>query len=173
VVASLLGASGSWGSSWAPRNTAKAAKLWVRHVDAAHTARRALGENRYLEVRYEDLHSDGVAVLQKVFRFLGPAVDVPMLEQFLSENSANSLRSGKGTPIPVGGAFGGAAGAYVREPDGFIGNATAGVWRQKLSPGQRAIVWWVAGRTMAELGISPARGGRDAHDPSRSQALSC
>jgi hypothetical protein len=154
VVASLLGAAGSWGSAWAPRNTAKAATLWVRHVRSAREAGRILGEQRYLEVRYEELHQDGVRVLQQVFRFLDLSTTVPTLERSLSENSAEALRSGRGTPIPVAGAFGGATGGYVREPEGFIGQARAGVWKQQLSLAQQAIVWWVAGRTMAEAGHS-------------------
>jgi hypothetical protein len=162
VVASMLAAAGSWGRAWAPHNTAKAATLWMRHVRSAREAGRSLGQHCYIEVHYEDLHGDGVRVLQNLFDFLGLPTDVPALEWSLSSNSAEVLRSGGGTPIPVGGAFGRASGGHVREPAGFVGEARAGVWKQKLSMAQQAIVWWVAGRTMAEVGGSEANHRRTA-----------
>jgi hypothetical protein len=154
VVASLLEAAGSWGSGWAPGSARDAAALWVEHVRAARTAGLALGGRRYLEVRYEELHGDGVRVLEQLFEFLELPADRSTLEQYLSANRAEVLLSGGGTPIPVGGEFGDATGGYVREPPGFVGAARAGGWKQRLSFRQRAGVWQVAGRLMVELGYS-------------------
>src|SRR5207249_10186807 len=57
TVASLLGASRSWGGGWAPRQANQAAGTWVNHVQAARQAQRILSASQFFEVRYEALHT--------------------------------------------------------------------------------------------------------------------
>lgn len=152
VVVSLLTAAGSWGQGWAPERTARAALLWERHVRSARTAGRALGARRYHEVHYEELARDGAPTLERLFDFVGLPVERTAIERWLEDNRADAVRAGGGTPIPLGGAFGGATGGVVREPDGFMGPARVGAWRGTLSLAQRAVVWHFAGRTMREAG---------------------
>src|SRR5579859_4394270 len=49
TVASLLGASRSWGRAWAPRQARQAAWTWVNHVQAARQAQRALSPDLFFE----------------------------------------------------------------------------------------------------------------------------
>jgi hypothetical protein len=145
VVASLVGAAASWGRSWAPRSTARAATLWVRHVESAVKAGRMLTDEQYTEVRYEDLQKDGSQALSRLFRFIGVESPPDLVESALFNNSAEAHRSGGGTPIPLGGIFAG-EGGQVEEPRGFIGEARVGGWNRRLSPVQRAIVWAIVSR---------------------------
>lgn len=152
VVASLRAAATSWGSGWATRSTARAAVWWTRHVRAARQAGMRMGSDRYLEVRYEDLHRDGTRELRRVFHFLGLTADDAMLTRVLDDNRAANLRAGGGTPIPVGGMFRRTVGGQVREPDGFVGQARVGAGIQTLSRTQRAIVRIIAGPVMKDTG---------------------
>jgi LPS sulfotransferase NodH len=152
VVASLVRAGESWGSDWASTSTVRAAAMWVRHVRAARRAGALLGAERYFEVRYEDLHTDGVGTLGSVLDYLHLSAGRTHLSYVLEANSTDALRNGNGTPIPLGGAFGGTGGATVREPDGFIGEARVGRGLVNLSITQRTMVRAVAGREMAAAG---------------------
>lgn len=49
-----------------------AAADWVSHVETGRRIGRELGPGRYLEIRYEHLMSDPVAVLSQVMLFAGP-----------------------------------------------------------------------------------------------------
>jgi hypothetical protein len=161
VVASVREAARSWGNRWATRSTLRAAMWWRRHVRSARLAGSRMGSDRYLEVRYEDLHRDGVGELRRVFRFLDLDADDATLSRFLYDNRVEALRSGGGTPIPVGGMFARGGNTHVREPEGFVGQARVGTGIQKLSRIQRAIVWMVAGGTRAVAGYPGPRTPED------------
>lgn len=46
-------------------------KVWIGHVDMAHSFGSSVGNHAYLEVRYENLIEDDVGVAEDVFAFLG------------------------------------------------------------------------------------------------------
>ncbi len=152
TVASLLGASRSWGSSWAPGNASRAASMWVSHVQAARDAARTLPPWQFHEVKYEDLHSAGSQVLAGVMEWLGIEWSADEIARALDHNRPDRAKSGGGTPIPLGGAFGAASGPVVREPEGFVRKAHAGTWREDLTPVDRLRVWRVARHLMVETG---------------------
>jgi hypothetical protein len=52
-------------------HAATAAKVWARQVAGGREAGRALGDERYLELRYEDLLEDGPGEIRRVCAFLG------------------------------------------------------------------------------------------------------
>jgi hypothetical protein len=52
-------------------HAATAAKVWARQVAGGRAAGRALGDARYLELRYEDLLEDGPGEIRRVCAFLG------------------------------------------------------------------------------------------------------
>jgi LPS sulfotransferase NodH len=91
VAASLLAASGSWGTRWAPRDPSSAARVWRSHVRDAERA-AAFGD-RYLAVRYEDLRRDPVAELQRVLSFLGVSATEEHVEA-LTESSGGEVLAG-------------------------------------------------------------------------------
>lgn len=64
-----------------PRTVAKAAQLWGRRVSAGIREGRALGPERYIEIRNEDLARDTEAEVNKVCSFLGIAADPAMFDE--------------------------------------------------------------------------------------------
>jgi hypothetical protein len=69
VVASMLDIRSSWGSTWAPRDTADAARTWSTHVLGARRA-RDLAPNAYHEIDYEDLRRQPAQTVDQLSRFL-------------------------------------------------------------------------------------------------------
>lgn len=155
VAASLLRASASWGSEWAPTNAPRAAILWRRHVQAARRVGQDLPPDRYYEVRYEDLHRDGASTLMGVFAFLGLPVDRTDVEVYLRRNRVDAARRGEGTPIPLRGQFGSKEIEEVREPEGFIHQGHPGSGARELSWIQRLLISYFAGSVMKDLGYLP------------------
>jgi hypothetical protein len=152
TVASLIGASHSWGSRWAPRSARVAIKMWTSHIRAAQAAATHLDPAQFHQVRYEALHTDGRRELRHLADWLGLEWGNSELEQALESNRPEAARRGGGTDIPLGGAFGDASGPVVKEPEGFIRRAQAGTWREDLSLVQRTWVWRLGRNTMAEVG---------------------
>jgi hypothetical protein len=158
VVASLLAASRSWGSTWAPSTSLRAARLWTAHAVAVREARAVVPAQRWLQVRFEDLYRDTAATLASACRFLGFQWDSEGIARAVALNSVDQLRQGHGTPIPVSGTFANDRNRVV-EPEGFVRGAGPDAWADELSPRQRLIVRLVAGAEMEALGYGrPARG---------------
>jgi hypothetical protein len=155
TVASLLGASQTWGAGWAPRRARAAAQMWVEHVQAVRQA--GLPASKLCEVRYEDLHTDGARVLAAVTGWLGLDWTQAEVDAALEANRPDVARAGGGTPIPLGGEFGSRSGSVVREPKGFVRKAQVGSWQQDLSRLDQLQVWRVARTTMAEVGYPWSR----------------
>jgi hypothetical protein len=152
TVASLLGASRSWGRGWAPRQARQAASTWVSHVQAARQAQAVLPAQQFFEVRYEALHTDGPRVLRSLVDWLGVAWSDDEISAALQRNNPSAARSGRGTPIPLGGEFANSVGSVVKEPEGFVRQARAGAWRTDLTMLDKLGVWRVARATMTEVG---------------------
>jgi hypothetical protein len=152
TVASLLSASRSWGAQWAPRTARGATVMWNQHVQAARVAAGRLPPAQFHEVRYERLHVDGQHVLRNLIDWLGLGWSVADLDAALAKNRPDQARRGSGTDIPLGGTFGEQSGAVVHEPPGFVRKAQTGSWHEDLSLLQRAWVWHVGRRTMADVG---------------------
>ncbi len=55
---------------WGPNNVAGAARWWATRVAAGRRGGDALGPDRYLEVRYEELVADPEAALRRICRFV-------------------------------------------------------------------------------------------------------
>jgi hypothetical protein len=154
TVASLLGASRSWGRAWAPRQAGQAAGTWVSHVRAASAAQRSLPAQQFFEVRYESLHADGPRVLRQLVDWLGESWTDAEIRAAVEKNSPRAARAGQGTPIPLSGEFASAFGPVVKEPEGFIRKAQAGTWREDLTAFDKLEVWRVAHTTMAANGYA-------------------
>jgi hypothetical protein len=66
--------------SFGPKTISKSAHLWRKRVAAGLRDGRALGDKRYMELRYEDLVEDPEARLSHLCAFLGISFDPVMLE---------------------------------------------------------------------------------------------
>ncbi len=151
VVASLLNASQSWAQHWAPSDSRKAARMWVKHVKAVRDGSRKLTKDQFLEVRYEDLLMSTPQVLRRTTGFLNLAWSDEDMMKAIEQNSAEVARRTGGTEIAVGGET-------ARVPDDIrkqppkIRKARAGSWKEDLSFTDKFRVWRVTRRTMDEVG---------------------
>lgn len=152
VCASLLAANKAWGKQWAPGSARDAASMWVSHVQAARAAGTRMPNNRYREVRYEELQKSPAATLNSLAKFLNLDWSIGEIEAAIEINSASQARLGGGTQIPLAGEARKRSGSVVKEPEGFIRQATAGSWKTDLSKMTKFQVWLVSRRLMNELG---------------------
>ena len=110
-------------------NTYQAAAYWKHYVEAGCEYGRALGPDRYIEIRYEDLLADPKRTMIRICTFLREAYAESMV------HFDKSRQPGK-TPLlqrPV-------------QPD------NAGKWRSKMTRAQIRIFESAAGDTLTRLG---------------------
>lgn len=125
VVRSLLA------QRWGPEDVAEAAQEWRAAVQAARAG--AADSNRYLEVRYEDLHADPLNRIAGLYRWLELPVDDAVLERALVEAKVELNLDPAQTP------------------------AGAGKWRAAFTPEQLAAFEEVAGDVLDDLGYPRAQ----------------
>ncbi len=150
VVASLQSAARSWGSHWASASVKKSAQLWKETVEGA---RRASTNDRYTEVRYEDLRAGDPEPLRRAFARCGLDLTREQCADLINEYSLERMASGAATsPIARGGAVGRRQGT---EPAGFYGKGKVGGWAESWSTNDRLLFDAVAGDLLVELGYEP------------------
>ena len=123
VVRSLLA------QQWGPENVADGAREWRAAIE---TARAGAHLDRYLEVRYEDLHADPAPRISGLYHWLGLPVDDAILERALAEAKVERNLDPRGTP------------------------AGSGKWRTVFTPEDLAAFDEVAGDPLYELGYERA-----------------
>jgi LPS sulfotransferase NodH len=140
VAVSLRAASQGWGRLWAPAVIESAASLWKSSVIEARKARDYGG--RYMEVRYEELLSEGIQVLKSVFEFLSVPIDLEDLTSIFNEHQFERMKEEKkGTNQLIW-------------PDGFFRKGQAGDWQNALKPMKRYVFHEIAGDLLCELGYA-------------------
>jgi hypothetical protein len=140
VAVSLMAASQGWGRPWAPKQVEKAASAWKSLVLAAREARQ-YGE-RYLEVRYEELLTNGVEILRQIFEFIGIRISTENLANIYERHQfENMKRAGTGTH-------------GFSLPKEFFRKGQAGDWRNSLTLGQRYLFDESAGDLLRALGYA-------------------
>lgn len=156
VVASLLSASRSWGARWAPKTAQHAATTWNNYVTGIQQAQNRIPFQQFLEVRYEELHSNPQQVLRMCANFLGLEWSSSELERVIDHNNPQTISErNPGTLIPLGGEV-----AHrlkrtsVDEPKGFIRRAQPGNWHKDLNFLEKYEVWRLCRTMMAKFGYS-------------------
>lgn len=145
VCSSLLAAGRDWGSHWAPRSAYEAANRWNRYVEAARGI-RPRGDDRSLEVRYEDLHADPAAELGRMLDWLGLEHDGDLLARAAEATDISRLREGEGDgPWDL-----------ADEPDGFFRKGESGSWREDLRRSDARLVEHVCREHMDTYGYAPS-----------------
>jgi hypothetical protein len=109
------------------------ARTWRERVQATRSAGAALGSERYLELRYEDLTTDPEAVLRAVCKFLSETYESAMCEP---HKLGQELLRPRGRHAPV------------RQPL----RPNSGRWRREMSPADQRLFTTVAGELLQELG---------------------
>jgi hypothetical protein len=69
---------------WGPKNIIEAADWWQEHVRLGYSMGRMLGDNNYMEVRYEDLVTTTEESLRKICKFINVDFETSMLEYYKS-----------------------------------------------------------------------------------------
>ena len=118
-----------------PKTVGKAARLWSRRVEAGLRDGRALGPERYTEVRYERLVTEPEAQVKELCDFLDLNFDPGMLEY--SERARNAILS-RASAFNV----------HVTERP----NPNVRSWEESMPPGLVEIFEAVAGDILSALG---------------------
>jgi LPS sulfotransferase NodH len=142
VAVSLIAAAQGWGRLWAPKKIKVAASTWKSYVLAAQKARQY--RQRYIEVRYEDLLTNGVQVLRTVFDFIGEPIGAEDVAAIYERHHFKNMKQ---------------VGTGVHDfvlPKEFFRKGQAGDWRNSLSPGERYVFDETAGDLLCALRYSNA-----------------
>jgi len=173
VVASMLAAKKGWGGRWAPRSAHDAAAEWVSAV--TESMRLAEIAEKYIEVRYETLLSEGCAELRRVFEFLDLECSESEAEDVYQRFAFDKLKKNEySRDVFLNPGVAKASGTRdLPEPKGFFRKGIAGGWKTSLSDAQVEEIYWAAGELMHELGYidSPSRPARMPGSVRRQQLL--
>ena len=74
--------------SWGPNDIIAAAEWWNSYVNLARCMGAIIGDDRYMEVRYEDLVQDSENELKRICSFLGEEFSAEMLNYHKSSKSS-------------------------------------------------------------------------------------
>lgn len=162
VASSLIAASATWASGWAPNNALDAARYWRMHLLAGQELIRECPDAT--TIRYEDLELNGPRTLSALFGWLGlPVGEVECAPYFKAVPGGDTARkhpSATMGPTPaVADAPGGDALPEVpwdlaTEPEGFYRAATRQGWEAELSAADIRRIEQVTGDLMDELGYA-------------------
>ncbi len=127
-----LSARRKWG--YAYQDLTYLLRHWVRNVRTGRREGRALGEARYLEIRYETLVRQPQTTLEAVCRFLGEEFHPRMLHH---TDLARQVGPGPDNHTEI-----------LRP----VSTASIGRWQREMSPFQKKIAARIAGSLLTELG---------------------
>lgn len=134
VALSLTEMPAEWGTRTVPEGAAR----WRHRVSRGHTEGTALGPERYLEVRYEDLVADAERELRRMIEFLLLPWDDAVLHY--AEGGLSRVPSGSQA------IHGNVASAPKTTRD----------WRSQMTPEDLEVVEAIAGDVMTEMGYERA-----------------
>jgi hypothetical protein len=117
------------------------AAAWKEHVRAAQKARQY--QDRYMEVRYEDLFTAGADILKSVFDFCGLPATVERVTGIVNAHQFKQMKAERRS-----------ADKRVRVNQAHYRKGRVGSWREELGPFQRYIFNEIAGDLLRELGYA-------------------
>jgi hypothetical protein len=123
--------------SWGPRDFITAMRDWTETVKWARKMLRMLPDDRFIELRFEDLVSDPDRELHRVTDFLGLSFEPAMLTQFVERAAAK-----------VGSHISGLHAHLTHKPSSL----QAYKWQRSLSEADQAIAHEIAGPLLEQLG---------------------
>jgi hypothetical protein len=142
VASSLIAASKGWGKAWAPPTIPSAAEWWCFGVNSARVAKRYQDEGRYLEVRYEDMLTDNLAVINKIVSYLGLDSKVYDVAAIVERNRIENMKKRE---------------KFLDRfslPSEFIRKGQVGEWKEKWSVMDRFNFDCIAGNLLADCGYA-------------------
>jgi glycosyltransferase involved in cell wall biosynthesis len=126
------------GSIFSPGQVAETAADWAEQTRAALEQGRALPDETYAEVRYEDLLDAAAPELARLCEFLGADSDPAAISRCVEENRFERVTRGRRRG--------------VEDSTVFMRNGVAGDWRRVMNAEDRAIFTEVAGDLLISLG---------------------
>jgi LPS sulfotransferase NodH len=152
VASSMIAASKTWASGWAPKTGRQAARWWMKRVLAVREASKKLNSKQFMEIKYENMRASPNESMSKLLDFLGLSWGKDDIDNAIRKNDPSST-SETGTRISVGGEFAKRSGeTIVKHSQGFIRKASPGAWKQDLTLRQKVGIWRVARKTMESFG---------------------
>lgn len=149
VASSLLRGSQGWAADWAPTTATDAACMWAERVRAGRALRERLGEERCLELRYEDACAAPEQTLESLARWLGVTATPDRVRA-----AAEAHRLENRQP----GSHFGSIPNFRNLPEGFVGPASRTGAEAELDAARRALVQHAAADEMALFGYpAPSR----------------
>jgi len=148
VVSSLAMAASSWGRRWASTNVIHNAFRW--RSDVTHGRQIGALTQRYYEIRYEDLLSDGAKTLENLFAWFELPQDLAFCQSALDACAINMMQEG-------GKRIRGYE-SLKRTPAGFVRKGRSDAWKEELSSTAVATVEYVTGDLMQQCGYSLSAG---------------
>lgn len=139
VVSSMLAARRDIG--FGPSSVEEATSLWMKSVIEAQKGEQY--EDRYLEVRYEDLLARNSDKLRSIFNFCGLSVSFDDAAKIIEATSFDKMKARRATPVE------GIDGIEEHYRKGIEGS-----WREDLTSRQKFIVNKIAGDLLNELGYA-------------------
>ena len=124
---------------WAHRSVYRTARHWAKVYDRAEAARTALGPERHLVLRYEDLVADPEGVTRALCAFLGEPFDPAMLRHHEIDTASYTE----------------AERAYKAGASSAIAASNVGKYRVALSPDAVRTVEATVGGRLAGAGYQP------------------
>jgi hypothetical protein len=135
-------ASKSWARNHFPSRTSPNCERWISDVTNGRQISSAT--DHYQEVTYEELSSDGAAVLKRLLAGMGVPSSLDQCRRYVDECSIENLKAGKLDNAPF---------AMTNRNEGYRIGATDS-WRVELSKRQIALIEHRAGPLMSELGFT-------------------
>jgi LPS sulfotransferase NodH len=166
VSASLMAASKEqWGRGWTSGKPIDAAERWRRSVQSARNSGQKLGPQLYQEFFYEDLMSDPLPHVRRMFSFIGVDVAEGDLARIVEEQKFEKQKATGGTPFARAGELAQKGLTTIKEPAGFFRKGQSDSWKQELNLYQKLVIWRYTRRLMRECGYD--YNGRAPQDPPR------
>lgn len=114
---------------------------WKERVWTAQKARQY--QDRYMEVRYEDMSTSGVDVLKAIFEFCGLPASMEEVIAVVNAHQFEKMKANRPTPVDS-----------VKAPVGSYRKGKVGGWREELDPFQKYFFDQIAGDLLRELGYA-------------------
>lgn len=119
----------------------ESALAWKQHVKSAQVARQY--PERYMEVRYEKLHTDGATTIESVFNFCGLSVSLEKAAVIAEAHQFEKMKVERQH-----------ADERAKTHAAFYRKGIVGDWKGALDPVQRYLFDQLAGDLLNELGYA-------------------
>ena len=144
VANSFSNAAKTWWT-WTPSGPVSVTRRWINNVEKGRNYKKLT--DRYLEVRYEDLVSDGPVQLLRIWNWLGIQSNLEQCERAIQACQIDNLKSGSDNVVKPW--------SVEKEPDGFFRKGGIDTWRGEMSDAHISAVEYVAKDLMINLDYKP------------------